>query len=102
MKLDFSSMDFRQNTPAPKLTKNPSSVSRVVQCGRTDGQAGRQDEANSSFSQICANASKNWKDDRIRYGHVNSPKSSVIQNHTALLMKPEVVLDMTSCNLALC
>jgi hypothetical protein len=29
----------------------PSSVSRVVPCGRTDGQTDRHDEANGSFSQ---------------------------------------------------
>jgi hypothetical protein len=32
-----------------KFHQNPSSGSRVVACGRTDGH----DEANSRFSQIC-------------------------------------------------
>jgi len=32
-----------------KFRENPSSVSRVVPCGRTD----RQDKANSRFSQLC-------------------------------------------------
>jgi hypothetical protein len=40
MKLDFFSIDFRQNTPVSKFTKNPSSGSRVAPCGRTDRQAG--------------------------------------------------------------
>jgi hypothetical protein len=47
-------------------------------------------------------APKSLKDDTSRYGHVNRLNSSVIQIYTALLMKPEVVLDMTSCNWALC
>jgi len=103
MKLDFFSTDFRQNAPVSKFRKNPSSGSPVVHAdGRKDRQAGRHDEANSSFSQICANAPKNWRDDRSRYGHAKRPQSSVIQFYTAPLMKPEVMLDTTSCNSALC
>ena len=36
-----------------KFYENPSSGSRVVPCGRTDGHTDRYDEANSSFSQFC-------------------------------------------------
>jgi len=70
---------------------------------RTKGQAGRQvgmTKLRAPFRSFAL-APKSLKDDRSRYSHVNRPNSSVIQIYTALLMKPEVVLDMTSCNWAL-
>jgi hypothetical protein len=36
-----------------KFRENPSSGSRVVPCGRTDGKTDRHDEANSRSSQFC-------------------------------------------------
>ena len=36
-----------------KFHENPSSGSRVVSCGKTDGRTDRHDEANSPFSQFC-------------------------------------------------
>jgi len=41
-----------------KFHENPSSRSRVAPCGRTDGRADRQDEANSHFSQFGDRAYK--------------------------------------------
>jgi len=40
MKLEFSQQIFEE-TSNFKFHENPSSVSRVVSCGRTDGQARR-------------------------------------------------------------
>jgi len=40
-----------------KFNENVSSGSRVVSCGRTDGQT-RHDEANSCFVQFCERAKK--------------------------------------------
>jgi hypothetical protein len=41
-----------------KFLENPSSGSRVVPCGRRDGQKDRHDEANSRFSQFCERTQK--------------------------------------------
>ena len=59
------STGFR-NTPNIKFQESPSSASRVVPCGQTDGrtdrrterQTDRHDEANSRFSQLCERALK--------------------------------------------
>jgi hypothetical protein len=40
-----------------KFHENPSSGSRVVTCGQTDGRTDRDDEADISFSQFCENPS---------------------------------------------
>ena len=47
MKLEFSRQVF-ENYPNIKFHENPSSVSRIVPCGRTDGH----DEANNDFSKF--------------------------------------------------
>jgi hypothetical protein len=39
-----------------KFHENPSSGSRVVPCGQTDGRTDRRDEGNSRFSQLCERA----------------------------------------------
>jgi hypothetical protein len=54
------STDIRKNSSNIKFHENLSSVSRVVTCGRTDGQSDRRDEDNSRFSQFCERA---WKHD---------------------------------------
>jgi len=41
-----------------KLHENPSSGSRVVLCGQTDGRTDRHDEANSRFPQFCKRTNK--------------------------------------------
>jgi hypothetical protein len=51
MKLEFSGQIFEKYSNI-KFHKNPSSGSRVVPCGRTDGLTHRQDEANSRFLQF--------------------------------------------------
>jgi hypothetical protein len=43
---------FSKNTQIPNLMKNPSSGSRVVPFGRTDGQ----EKAHTRFSQFCKRA----------------------------------------------
>ena len=46
MKLEFSGQIFEKYSDI-KFHENPSSGSRVVQCGWTEGQTERYDEANS-------------------------------------------------------
>ena len=48
MELKFSRQFFEKYSTT-KFNENPSSGSRVVPCGQTDGH----DEANSPFSQFC-------------------------------------------------
>jgi len=48
MEIQFSRQIFEKCSNI-KFHENPSSVSRVVPCGRTD----RHDEASSPFSQLC-------------------------------------------------
>ena len=50
MKVEFSLKIFENGT---KFDENLSDASRVVSCGRIDGQMDKHDEANSIFSQIC-------------------------------------------------
>jgi hypothetical protein len=57
MKLEFS-QQIKKKYSAIKFHKNPSSGSRVVLCGRTDGRTDRQEKANSRFSQFCERARK--------------------------------------------
>jgi len=52
MKLEFSQQVFEEY-PNIKFHVNPSSGSRVVPCGQTDGRTDRHDKANSRFSQFC-------------------------------------------------
>jgi hypothetical protein len=47
MKLEFSRHIFGKSSNV-KFRQNPSSTSRVIPCGQTDGH----DEANSRFSQF--------------------------------------------------
>jgi len=54
MKLEFSRQIFEKSNI--KFHENPSSGSRVVPCGRLDGQTNRHDEADSRFSQFCERA----------------------------------------------
>jgi hypothetical protein len=54
MKLDFIDSFFFEKYSNIKFHENPSSGSRVVPCGRTDGH----DEANSRFLQFRESASK--------------------------------------------
>jgi len=51
MKLEFSGQFYEKYSDA-KFHENPSSDSRVVACGQTDGRTDgqRHDEANSRFS----------------------------------------------------
>ena len=51
MELEFSRQIFEKYSNI-KIHANPSSGSRVAECGRTD----RHDKANSRFSQICERA----------------------------------------------
>jgi hypothetical protein len=53
MKVEFSLQSFEN---AMKIDENVPDASRVVPCGRTDGQMDKHDEANSLFSQICEHA----------------------------------------------
>jgi hypothetical protein len=63
MKLEFSRQILEKCSDI-KFHENPSSGSRVVPCGRTDTLTGgytdrltgREDEANSRFSQFCERA----------------------------------------------
>jgi len=55
MKVEFSLQIFENSI---KFDENPSDASRVVPCGRIDGQTDKHDEANSLFSQICEHALK--------------------------------------------
>ena len=50
MKFQMCRRIFKK-TPQTKFHKIPSSGSRVVQCGDTDGRADRHDEAKRRFSQ---------------------------------------------------
>jgi hypothetical protein len=52
MKLGFFRQIF-EKCPNIKFNENLSSGSRVVACGRTDGQTDKHDEASSRFSQFC-------------------------------------------------
>ena len=47
------SIDFRGKNWSTKFYENPSSESRVVLCGRTNGRTDGRDEGNSRFSQFC-------------------------------------------------
>jgi hypothetical protein len=38
---------------ATKFQENPSLVKEVVECGRTDKERDKQDEANGRFSVFC-------------------------------------------------
>jgi hypothetical protein len=53
MKLEFSRQIFEKYSNI-KFNENPSSGSRAVQFGQTDGH----DEANGRFSRFCERASK--------------------------------------------
>jgi hypothetical protein len=53
LELELSQQIFENNRNI-KFHENPSSVSRVIPCGRTD----RHKEANSRFSQFCERALK--------------------------------------------
>jgi hypothetical protein len=55
MKVELSRQIFEKYSNI-KFKENPFSWSRVVPCGRTDGQTYRHDEATSSFSQFCEGA----------------------------------------------
>jgi hypothetical protein len=55
MKLAFPWQTFEKKSYI-KFYQNPSSGSRVVPCGRTDGRTDGHDEASSRFSQICERA----------------------------------------------
>ena len=50
-RLEFSRQIFEKYSDI-KFHENPSSGSRVVQCGRTDGRTDRHDEADSRFWQL--------------------------------------------------
>ena len=59
IKLEFSRRIFNKSLNT-KFHENPSTGTRVVSCGQTDGRTDRQtdmpDEANSRFSQLCEHA----------------------------------------------
>jgi hypothetical protein len=57
MKLEFSGQIFEKSSNI-KFHENPSSGSRVVPCGQTDGRTDRRDEGNSRFSQLCERPKK--------------------------------------------
>ena len=63
MNLEFSRQIFKKS-PNIKSNENSSNGSRVVPCGRMDGQTNRQGESNSRYSQIFAIAPKNKKNPR--------------------------------------
>jgi hypothetical protein len=52
MKLEFSRQIFEKYSNI-KFHEHLSFSSQVAPCGRTDGRTGRNDEANSCFSQFC-------------------------------------------------
>jgi len=52
MKLEFSRQVFEKYSNI-KPHENPSSESRIVPSGQTEGRTDGQDEANSCFSQFC-------------------------------------------------
>jgi len=52
MRLEFSGQFFEKYSNT-KFNENPSSGTRVVLCGRTDGRTDRNKEINSRFSQFC-------------------------------------------------
>jgi hypothetical protein len=54
MKLEFSGVFFFEKYSNTKFHENPSSGSRVVLCGQTNGR----DEANNSFPHFCERALK--------------------------------------------
>jgi hypothetical protein len=51
MKLEFSKQNFEKSSNI-KFNENPSSGSKAVACGQTDGLTDRQDKANSRFSSL--------------------------------------------------
>jgi len=55
MQLEFSRQIFEKYSNI-KFYENPSTGSRVVPCGRTDGLKDRHEEANSHFSKFCERA----------------------------------------------
>jgi len=55
MKLELSPKTLEKSLSI-KFGENPSSVSRVVLCGRTNRWKERHDGANSCFSQFCERA----------------------------------------------
>jgi len=55
MKIELSGQIF-EKYPNIKFHGNPSIGSRVVACGRTDGQTDRQGETNNRPSQFCERA----------------------------------------------
>ena len=65
--LSFSRQIFEKSSDI-KFHENPSSGSRVVPCGRTDGY----DEGNSRFSQFCP------KNGRMMKRKMNEMKKSVV------------------------
>jgi len=50
MKVEFSRQIFKESSNI-EFHENPSTVSRVIPCGRTDGQT--HDETNSRCSKFC-------------------------------------------------
>jgi hypothetical protein len=55
IKREFSGQIFEKSSDI-QCHENPTSGTRVVPCGRTDGQTDRNDEADSRFSQFCERA----------------------------------------------
>jgi hypothetical protein len=57
MKLEFFTQIFEKYSNI-NFHENPSSESRVVECGQTDGREDGLDEANNRFSQFFDRAYK--------------------------------------------
>jgi hypothetical protein len=53
-----TSVDRFPKNPKTNFQEIPSSRSRVVPCGRTDGRTDRHDEANSRYLQFCERVEK--------------------------------------------
>ena len=64
MKLELSRQIFEKSNI--RFHENTSSGSRVVPCGRMDGQTNRRDEGNSRFSQFCERAQKCAKNSQLK------------------------------------
>ena len=66
----ISSTDFRKKNSNVKFHENPTSRSRVIPCGPTDGETDRHYKANSRFSQFCERAQK-WREYLFWLGIIN-------------------------------
>ena len=84
MKLEFSRQIFQKKLSNNKLHENPSSESRVVPCGRTDGQADMKKQTDA-FRKLANAPKNNVTISKISQGHFPHACNLVIHKDTETL-----------------